>query len=101
MDATGPGPRTRWQFGLHPGAAGLVVRSITRVEFPVGDALRIEMSDPEAKDPASADIRHLQYHVITESGGWALWISAPAGRLPEAEALLPDLVTPAEPDTSA
>jgi hypothetical protein len=98
MNASETRPRTRWQFGLHPAAAGSVIRSISRVEFPVGDALRIEMAAPEA---APTDDVHLQYHVITGSGGWALWISAPAERLADAEALLPDLVTPEEPDPSA
>jgi hypothetical protein len=95
MNASEPSLRTPWQFGLHPAAAGSVVRSITRVDLPVGDALRIEMADPE---PSSTNVRHLQYHVITGSGGWALWISAPADKLSAAEALLPELVTPAEAD---
>src|SRR5262245_63503481 len=98
MGASDTRTRTRWQFGLHPAAAGSVVRTMSRVEFPVGDALRIEMADPDA---ASTDDVHLQYHVITASGGWALWITAPPDRLADAEALLPDLITPAEPDPSA
>jgi hypothetical protein len=101
MDSSGTRSRTRWQFGLHPAAAGLVVRSIVRVEFPVGDALRVEMADPGTADSPAADVVHLQYHVVTASGGWALWISATPDELREAEERLPELVTPAEEDPSA
>ena len=101
MKASETGPQTRWQFGIHPAAAGSVVRSISRVEFPLGDALRVEMADPQPADPATPGVVHVQYHVITESGGWALWISARADELDEAEARLPEIVTPAEPDAKA
>ena len=97
MDGLQTSTGTRWRFGIHPAATGMVVRSIDRVEFPVGDALRIELADPAA-DPATTDVVHVQYHVITQSGGWALWISATADVLRAAEAQLPELVTPAEPD---
>jgi len=91
MDASGTRPHARWQYGVHPAAAGSMVRSISQVGLPVGYALRIEM----AESP-SADMVHLQYHVATESGGWAIWTSAPADELAAIEDDLAEFVTPAE-----
>jgi hypothetical protein len=96
MDASGTRPRARWQFGLHPAAAGSVIRTITRAELPVGDAMRIEMADS-----SGADLVHVQYHIATGSGGWALWISSPAHELSRAEERLPELVAQDEADAPA
>jgi hypothetical protein len=81
----------KWQYGAHPGAAGLVVRSVGRVEHPLGDALRVEMA---STDPDAVDVVHVQYFIATEEGGWALWLSCPQAELAGAEAVLHAL-TPA------
>ena len=91
MDASGTRPRTRWQFGVHPAAAGSMVRAITQVDLPVGYALRVEMAAS-----ATADVIHLQYHIATDNGGWAMWISAPADALDGVEESLAEYVTPNE-----
>jgi hypothetical protein len=88
--------RHRWQFGLHPAAAGSVIRTMTRMTLPIGDALRIEMSDATASEPI-----HVQYHIATDSGGWALWISSAADEVDKVDASLPDLTTPADADSPA
>jgi hypothetical protein len=96
MDAPGTYQRHGWRFGLHPEASGSVIRAMTRVTLPVGDALRIEMEGAQATDPI-----HVQYHVATGSGGWALWISCAAEEVGEVEAALPELVVPEETDEPA
>jgi hypothetical protein len=93
MDASTTQVQPGWRFGLHPAATGAVIRSLTRVTLPVGEALRIEM----AETPTAESI-HVQYYVATESGGWALWISAAPQQLDEADATLPDYASPAETD---
>jgi hypothetical protein len=50
-----------------------------------------------AETPTAESI-HVQYYVATESGGWALWISAAPQQLDEADATLPDYASPAETD---
>ena len=75
----------RWHDGMHPRAVGLQVRSLGRVELPLGDALRIEMVDAE---PGGEDVVHVQYHICTDAGGWALWVSCPRGELADREAVL-------------
>jgi hypothetical protein len=79
----------KWEFGFHPAAAGSVVRTLTRVDLQVGDALRLEMSDQ-----LSAELVHIQYFIATGSGGWALWISCRPDELAGYEAALPDLAPP-------
>lgn len=91
MDDSATGPRPRWQFGVHPAAVGSMVRAITQVDLPVGYGLRIEMAES-----ATADLIHLQYHIATDNGGWAMWTSAPADALDGLEERLAEYVTPAE-----
>jgi len=74
-----------WRYGVHPQAAGMRVRSLSRVELPLGEALRLELASDV---PESADERHLQYYVMTEAGPWALWLSCPSDELADREALL-------------
>ena len=83
-----------WRYGLHPKAAGMQIRSIGRVELPVGEALRLEMST--AEDQGSGDDAHVQYYICTESGGWGLWISGPQADVADREAALLALVPPSE-----
>ena len=63
---------SRWRYGMHPGAVGTQIRSLGRVNLPLGEALRVEMA---AADPGAEDVIHLQYYICTDAGGWALWIS--------------------------
>ena len=91
MEASGSQRAHGWRFGLHPAAPGSIVRSMTRVTLPVGDALRIEMAETSTSEPI-----HVQYHVATGSGGWALWISSTADELPAADAALPEFAIPDE-----
>ena len=85
-----------WRLGLDPRASGSVIRSMTRVELPVGDALRVEMIEP-----ASPDIVHVQYFIGTDAGGWALWISCHPSMLGAFEASLPSLTRPRDDDAGA
>ena len=62
-----------WRYGIHPRATGMQIRSLGRVDLPLGEALRLEMSDPDEADA----VAHLQYYIVTEFGAWALWISCP------------------------
>jgi hypothetical protein len=78
-----------WRYGIHPAATGATVRSLGRVDLPLGEALRIELVGP---DPATGDTTHLQYYIATEYGGWALWISCAKGQETEVEATLATLV---------
>ncbi len=78
-----------WRLGLDPVASGSVIRTMTRLNLPVGDALRIEMGDP-----ASQDIVHVQYFIATDAGGWALWISCQPSMLAAFEAALPTITLP-------
>jgi hypothetical protein len=64
---------------------------MTRVNLPVGEALRIEMSEAEM-----SELLHIQYYIATESGGWALWISCTADEVAAVEAALPELTIPEE-----
>jgi hypothetical protein len=85
-----------WRYGIHPRAAGLRVRSLGRIELPLGEAVRLEMVDPAA--PA-ADV-HVQYLIDTDAGAWALWLSCPADELAGHEAALRAIVpiAPGEPE---
>ncbi len=80
-----------WRYGMHPRAVGMQVRSIGRVELPLGEALRIELASDE---PETTDVGHLQYYIATAAGPWALWLSAPRAELPAAEAALERLEYP-------
>ena len=68
-----------WRYGVHPQAAGLRVRSLNRVELPLGEAMRLELGSDA---PDDSDERHLQYYVMTEAGPWALWLSCASADLP-------------------
>jgi hypothetical protein len=73
---------------MHPHAAGLQVRSLGRIDLPLGEALRLEMGDAE---PGSQDLAHVQYYIETDAGPWALWISCPLDELPRHEAMLHEI----------
>lgn len=75
----------RWRDGMHPDAVGMQIRSLGRVELPLGDALRIEMVSAE---PSGDDRVHVQYHICTDAGGWALWVTCPRSELADREAIL-------------
>lgn len=61
------------------------VRSLARVELPLGEALRLELESTVSDGP---DERHIQYYVMTEAGPWALWLSCPTDELTERESVL-------------
>ena len=80
-----------WRFGFDPAIVGSVVRSLSRVELPLGEALRLEIEMAGPGDPV-----HVQYHIATGSGGWALWISCPRSELKDREDALAAIVVPDE-----
>jgi hypothetical protein len=86
----------RWRYGMHPRAAGLQVRSMGRVDLPIGEALRLELLNPDA---AGEDVVHIQYYIVTEFGGWALWASCPSGDLADLDATVHTTIpaVPGEP----
>ena len=90
-ESTATAPR-KWRYGIHPGAAGTQVRSLGRVELPLGEALRLEMVDA---DPGGEEIVHVQYYISTELGGWALWTSCTRTDLAAREAAFQAITTPA------
>lgn len=79
-----------WHVGIHPRVAGLQVRSLDRVDVPLGEALRLEMADAE---PA-ADAVHVQYYIVTAVGPWALWISCDRDDVAGHEAALAEIAPP-------
>ena len=76
---------------MHPRAAGMQIRSLGRVELPLGEALRLEMVDA---DPGGEDVAHIQYYISTEAGAWALWLSCARGDLAGREAALREISPP-------
>jgi hypothetical protein len=57
-----------WQYGLDPQAEGLAIRSITREQHRLGEALRLELA------PMPGDSRvHVQWYIATRVGPWAMW----------------------------
>lgn len=80
-----------WSYGLHPHAPGSTIETMTRVQLPLGNALRLEMTDRKA-----ADVIHLQYFIASESGAWALWVSCAPSQLGDREALLAMIEPPEE-----
>jgi len=76
---------------MHPRAAELRIRSLGRVDLPLGEALRLEMVDA---DPGGEDIVHLQYYIATELGPWALWLSCRREDVAEREASIQELTPP-------
>ncbi len=81
----------QWRLGIHPRAAGMRVRSLGRVELPLGEALRLEMTDVDAPGD---EVVNVQFHISTDAGGWALWISCARSELAGREAALQLLVFP-------
>jgi hypothetical protein len=77
-----------WRYGMHPHAAGLQVRSLGRIDLPLGEALRLEMA---SADPGDQGVAHVQYFIETEAGAWAIWISCPLDELPRHEARLHEI----------
>jgi hypothetical protein len=76
---------------MHPGAAGMQIRSLGRVELRLGEALRLEMVEP---DPRNEDVAHIQYYIWTEAGAWALWLSCASNELAGREKVLRELHPP-------
>jgi hypothetical protein len=74
-----------WNYGAHPGAKGLEVRSLGRVELQLGDALRLEMG---STGPVAVDVVCVQYFIAMAEGGWALWLSCRPSELADNEAAL-------------
>jgi hypothetical protein len=89
--ATDPSGLGGWSYGLHPNAAGATIQTMTRVQLPLGNALRLEMTDRSA-----ADVVHVQYFIASESGAWALWVSCAPSQLGEREELLAMIEAPEE-----
>jgi len=77
-----------WHYGIDPGVAGLTVRSLRRVDLPLGEAFRLEL----AGSGADGDDVHVQYLVDTDAGPWALWIACPPDDLGRHEALLAEVL---------
>jgi hypothetical protein len=82
-----------WRAGIHPRATGLRVRSLGRVDLPLGEALRLEMAGAE---PGGEDESHVQYYIETAAGAWAIWISCARDELPRHEATLQAIAMPVE-----
>jgi hypothetical protein len=84
-------PLSRWRYGMHPQATGMLIRSLGRVYLQLGEALRLEMMNA---DSGEEDVVHLQYYIATELGPWALWLSCPRSDVADLEASLRDLAPP-------
>ena len=69
MDEGQHEPIPGWNYGFDPLAAGLVVRSIGRVDHDLGEALRLELAPPGEAE----GLVHLQWYIATSVGPWALW----------------------------
>ena len=89
-------PLSGWRYGLHPRASGMQVRSLTRVELLLGEALRLELAPPDGQGDDEA---HLQYYIVTHAGPWALWLSCPQDELAARESALRDLKPPFDTQT--
>jgi hypothetical protein len=89
--ATDPSHLGGWSYGLHPDAQGATIQAMTRVQLPLGNALRLEMTNG-----TTADVVHVQYFIASESGAWALWVSCAPAQLGEREALLTTIEPPEE-----
>jgi hypothetical protein len=89
-ESTAP-PLNRWRYGMHPHATEMRIRSLGRVYLQLGEALRLEMANP---DPGEEDVVHLQYYIATELGPWALWLSCAREELDDCEATLRELTPP-------
>ena len=67
------------------------ILSLARVHVRLGEALRLEMTDPT---PGQEDTVHLQYYIATEMGPWALWLSCARADLDRSETMLRELAEP-------
>ena len=81
----------RWRYGIHPRAVGATIRSLGRVDLPIGEALRLELENAHSAGESTVD---LQYYIATNAGGWAMWLSCPRDDLPGLEAALERIVPP-------
>lgn len=91
MTESSPSPLNRWRYGMHPRAAEMRVRSLGRVDLPLGEALRLEMV---SAGQGGEDLVHLQYYIATELGPWALWLSCTQGDLADRETALREITPP-------
>ena len=99
----------RWRYGMHPRAAGLQVRSLGRVDLPLGEALRLEMVDADAGEPemgqrlatqGADEVAQVQYYISTDLGPWALWCSCAREDIADNEAALREIVPPLAGDAA-
>lgn len=90
MDEASAAPIANWRYGIHPRAKGMRIRSLGRVDLPLGEALRLEMGDPDEVDARV----HLQYYIMTEVGAWALWLSCAREDIAAREAALETITPP-------
>jgi len=90
-------PLSRWRYGFHPHAAGMQVRSLSRVHLQLGEALRLEMGQG---DPGEGDTAELQYYIATELGPWAVWLSSDRGDVAECEQALQEVASPFQDETA-
>jgi hypothetical protein len=87
----------RWQYGLHPHATGMRVRSLGRVHIQLGEALRLEMTSSDEDGDHSV---HLQYYIVTDAGPWALWLSCAPEDVDDSDATLREFTTPLDEEQS-
>ena len=81
----------QWRYGVHPGAVGMKIVALGRVELPIGEALRLEMA---SADPGVDDLVHVQLYVATDAGEWALWLSCARADLADLEAAMYEMTRP-------
>jgi len=93
IDATDVGD---WRYGLHPQGPGAVIGEMTRVSLPLGDALRLEMTNF-----GSSGVVHVQYYIASESGALAVWTSCPPSQLSERLAMLGAIEPPGSYESGA
>ena len=67
------------------------IRSLGRVDLPIGEALRLEMVNA---DTGGEDVVHVQYYISTDAGGWALWLSCARADLAAREEALHAMIPP-------
>ena len=89
-------PLSRWRYGFHPHAAGMQIRSLSRVHLQLGEALRLEMTDG---DPAHENTVELQYYIATELGPWAVWLSSDRADVADCEKALQEVASPFEAES--
>jgi len=76
---------------MHPKAVGMQIRSLGRLDLPIGEALRLEMIDADA---GGEDIVHVQYYISTEAGGWALWFTCAQADVAARDAAIQGITPP-------